>query len=66
MAVTAIEEVGGIGLVYAGLGAMVTGGFLTALGVIATVSFGLLPTGLFGIGAVLIGAGIYERFVLRK
>lgn len=53
-------------LVSMGLGALVTGGFLAALEVIGNITFGLLPTGLFGLGTVLIGAGLYERFVLKK
>lgn len=53
-------------LVHMGLGSLVTGGFLSALEVIADITFGLLPEGLFGLGAVLIGAGLYERFVLKK
>ena len=61
-----VDVIASSSLVEMGLGALVTGGFLAALETIGNLTFGLLPTGLFGLGTVLIGAGLYERFVLKK
>ena len=60
------EEDSKLALVYAGTGIIMAGGFMEAMEAIATITFGLVPTALIGIGGVLMVAGFYEKFVGRK
>jgi uncharacterized membrane protein len=47
--------------IEAGLGTIVAGGVMTALGGVAAVTFGVLPTVLIGVGAVVLTLGIYSE-----
>ena len=56
----------GLELVYAGTGTILAGGFMSAMEAIATITFGVVPVALIGIGGVLMVAGFYERFASKK
>ena len=61
-----MSEITGAETVTMGLGCVFTGGVLEALAAIAGLSMGLLPIGLLSVGLVVVGAGFYEKFVLKK
>jgi hypothetical protein len=45
-----------------GLALTLTGGVLTAIQSISAANFGLFPTFAFGLGAIIIGVGLYMNF----
>ena len=50
----------------AGLGSTISGGLLTGIGSVFTVSFGPLPTVLVALGGILIGVGLIEKYIFKK